>query len=223
MKIYQIITKSLDKPLYPIVGIDNSVYLDMLISDNRNIKETYIESFFVERPSSLRILSYDEAIEKNVLPDMQPVGNYWLVSENGVDFLKTFSQGNFEFVKIGNFKEKTYFSLHFIRPSDVLDKGNSLLILREDFTIRDWGVFTFLLKERAIPSLFVLPYKVNDWFFCSDEFKYNLESSPLKFNGNFFLVWDSENPDYIDERFPPGRWELEKARFQKLKQEGKLG
>ncbi len=224
MKIYQIVTKSLDKPLYPIIGIDNSIYLDMFIFENRSNPSVHTERFFIERPSTLRILSYEEAEEKDSLPDIQPVENYWILSERGVDFLKLFDQSNFEFVKIGKHKEITYFSLNLISPLDVLDEYNSLIVLREDFRVKDWGVFTFLFKDQeSVPPLFVLPYKVKHWFFCSEIFKYSIENSNLNFNGNFFLVWDSENPEYIDERFSVQRWIIEKNRFEQLKRNNELG
>jgi hypothetical protein len=170
------------------------------------------------------------------MPDMAIVAFYGglAFSQRAIDSLQTLLEDHGELLPLVC-KEGDYQFFHVTTVVDALDLKNNLVRYSTNLPLPVGGKtslggikqiegnysYAFLEGRLTNIPIFRLPmyYGSATNIFVSETFKTRVESCGLN-SLEFLLVWDSEDPDYFDERYrnEPERWERYKRELAEQKQ-----
>ena len=109
--------------------------------------------------------------------------------------------------------EGKYHLFNPLRVVDAVDWEASYTV--ELGSIIDFQKFGFQQEKLRGLHIFKIPEHPLGYYFISEALKSAAEAAELRNNLVFRLVWDSDDPDYFDERYAnsPGGWERVKRDF----------
>jgi hypothetical protein len=134
------------------------------------------------------------------------VFNLFILNEKAYSKLKIFLRKYGEFSKI-DFVE----GYHFFFCNNLKDYVDENYSAKKTFRPNlDWYAF---IQSEHLDDVFITKYESHSCF-CTETFK-TFYQSELLTGLDFLLIWDSENSDYVDERFKPEVWAEIKSRHAK--------
>jgi hypothetical protein len=175
--------------------------------------------------------AYSEDIEISksgmslIVPDIFAYGDRLLFSKKITNIFKYFLS-SVELLDIPS-SYGDYYLLDFLNSIDAFDYEKSCFywfyeemglttgIEKRIFELGDVYKFSFIEEIVQKQPIFILPRAVPQaCCFITDEVKKIIEEHNIHLNGEIQLVWDSENPNYRDERFKnPETWESLKEQY----------
>jgi len=143
--------------------------------------------------------------------DMERDGHYLWISDRAVEGLGPLITACGELLPLG-YPEFPYQALNVLDIRDAVDLERSLVEWRE---VAPYGgfyyepkIYTFIPEALEGATLFKPLQEFADGeILATDAFKDAFEALGLV-GFNFQLIWDSENPNYHDERYTPERWAM---------------
>lgn len=157
------------------------------------------------RPPGFRVFT-DRVRNKHEVADLStpsPFGDFLMVSQRAVAVLGEALRRDGELLPLDTAVPPSYYLFNVTRLVDALDMENTLVdswLDEPEGLFHEPAVFAFHPERLQGVGIFVMkPLGLK--YYCTDAFKAQVEASGLRSTLHFLLVWDSENPDFVDERY----------------------
>lgn len=213
MKVYRLQDFNYEPEINYIYGIDaeetSQLSSDIALARTKPLRETY-----TPLPVTATTLYPDKPIA-----DLSWLWVYdnLVMSRKAVDTLYDLLEGRGELLPLDYDGEQEYFTFHFQRFVDLdVDKCFGLELRKSPFGMVAFNIEQHVFKPKDIAnesffSIIQLTGGSNNYY-ITDVVKERLDASDLICRITTPLVWDSENPDLVDERFTPEQWANMKER-----------
>jgi hypothetical protein len=210
MRVYQ-----LDIECSKVKGINQSKYAVLKAMNSEKGEFDYVDhlltAYGVFHASKIRENSDWVALQGEWFwdhkprPDLQMCGHGNLfVSGEKKALVEKIDGGNFEYLPIKYPEQNYYFIRLKDRLANSIDREKSLYTATKRTSFHGVQIFSFNKEIIDNQYLFLTP-ELYGPLFATENFKQYVQQNNLK-GLDFKLIWDSEDPDYHDQRYRLEQW-----------------
>jgi hypothetical protein len=200
-KVEAFVSVKFKKDLFDLSSYEKVIPYDIWYEEQRN-------DVISKNPADLELFDSRFDITRPIC-DISVSGDYWLflMNENALNILSPFITPYGQFYKIDQIKDHYLFLFRNVRDDYFIRDRLLKATGKYSFDKTRTGIYRYAKYEflKFIEDDIFISLYAEKYCFCTEKFK-NLYVSSHLTGLEFMLVWDSENPDYVDERFTPEVW-----------------